>query len=67
MVKEFRREGYKLKAYEEESYRMDIEDDESNIYTSKYSSNWEELYMLAKTLVKEGKRCIIMEIRYEFE
>jgi len=66
-MKEFRREGYKLKAYEEESYRMDIEDDESNIYTSKYSNNWEELYMLAKKLAKEGKRCIIMEIRYEFE
>jgi hypothetical protein len=65
-MKEFKREGYTLKAYDEESYVMEIEDDENNAYTSKHSKNWEDLYMLAKELVKEGKRCVIMEIKYEF-
>jgi len=66
-MKEFKREHYKLKSYEGDHYRMDIEDEDNNIYTSQYSKNWEELYMLAKKLVQEGKKCIIWECKYEFE
>jgi hypothetical protein len=66
-MKEFKRENYKLKSYEGDWFKIDIEDDDNNLYTSQYNKDWEELYMLAKKLVQEGKRCTIWECRYVFE
>lgn len=66
-MKEFKRENYRLKAYEGDYYRIDIEDDEKNLYTSQYSKTWEDLYMLGKKLAREGKKCTLWECKYEFE
>lgn len=66
-MKQFKREHYLLKAYEQEQYRMDIENDETHIDTTEYNEKWEPLYMKAKKLAKEGKKCLIWELKYSFE
>jgi len=65
-MKEYKREHYILKAYNDERYRLDVYDSESNTEYSEYDNKWESLYMKAKKEVKKGKECHIFELKYEF-
>jgi len=65
-MRKYEREKYRLKAYKDEKYMMEIIDDENRIGNSVYSDNWEELYARAKKEVANGKYCAIWNLLYEF-
>ena len=67
MPKEYKREHYILKSYDNERYKLVVIDEESNFDTEEYANDWEALYMKAKDLTEKGKKCEIWSLLYEFE
>lgn len=65
-MKKYEREKYTLVAYHNEKYSLEIEDDELHTVNTEYSNNWETLYAKAKKEAEKGKKCLLMEIKYEF-
>jgi len=65
-MKEYKREKYTLKKYNNEMYRMEITNEEVGISKTITSRNYEELYKKAKEEVKKGNHIEIWELKYEF-
>ena len=62
----YKREHYNIKAYKEERYSMEIYDRYLGTSITIYNKKWEPLYAKAKEESKNGKRCTIHELKYEF-
>ncbi len=65
-MKKFQREKYTLKSYDDERYKLEITNDETNISNTIYSSNYEELYIRAKKEAENGNHCELWQCLYEF-
>lgn len=68
-MKEYDREKYKLIAYTNERYSLQIESGEDVKYaTTKvvYSKNFEDLYERGKKEAAKGNRASLYELKYEF-
>jgi len=66
-MKEYKREKYNLKSYNNELYRLDYYDEKTNIENTEYSERWESLYKKAKDLAEKGKSSSLWELKYEFD
>ena len=66
-MREYEREGYTLKSYVHERFRLDVYDENTNSEMSIYGDKIDELYFQARELAEEGKQCSIWELHYEFE
>jgi hypothetical protein len=66
-MKEFVKKKYTIKAYENEYYMAVFTDSQGMSEWTKYSKDWNELYLLAREEGKKGNSCQIWELNCEFE
>ena len=64
-MKKYQRKYYCIKEYNQEKFSLTSFDPRTNISTTIYKNNYEELYMKAKEEAKKGMECEIWGLIYE--
>lgn len=65
MMRLYKWDDYKIKAYNGEKYSLEVFDKYLNTSYTLYENNYETLYIKAKEEAIKGKRCSLYELKYE--
>ena len=65
-MKSYNIDGYTVNKYDKEKYMLELLCDKDKLGELILYKTWEEAYMNAKKEIKQGKKCRIWDLQYEF-